>query len=702
MRILLASSSLRRVGGFVVVSLALALVAAPKAGAALAGGYEPNPANGISMPPLPGGTNAGTEQFGTTLVNAGVPGNPDLLLAGVPNVNSGDGAIVFVNPVDGSTRRIQFPTQASHAGTNPTGFGASVALIPDIGKCDPAPGAGKDCRVVSDPSHTPDYLVGAPGADFNSGVGLDMGIVYLFDGATDGVMKRIALVSEQPAAGLPDFGRSVASASGSPPCAGSGGIGGCPALASPAASGDIDGDGLTDVVIGAPSYRETQDSDPAACGTPTPCAPTGRVYVVKGSALAASAVPGTVVDASDGANLVFGAPVPYPYPAETSNPPSFGVALSPLGDLGSCNTGDLAPGTLACPIDHVSNAPDGLPDLLVSGTGADLGGTVDAGAAFVIDGGSGIVLSRLDPPSPAANGGFGAFSSGELAFGDLVDTGLPDIYVGAPGQAQGYVFTGDSTLPLGNRLWASTPLSAGGPGMSSAPTGDIAGDSPGELLIGEGNANAVHVFSACSNAIAQTIGAPGGAGGFGTAVVPVGDVNTDGYPDFAVGAPSTTGGGRVYVMRSNGAPGPGVIPCHPTGGDSGGGGATGTGGGGGGAATIPPPSKKTKALAVRRISFRSNKKKVKVGSPITLSGTLRATKKRRSCQRKQKVAIQRLALPSTFWATIDVAMTNKKGKFRATATPAPANTSFYYRARVNRTKRCAAAKSNRVKVRATN
>jgi hypothetical protein len=158
------------------------------------------------------------------------------------------------------------------------------------------------------------------------------------------------------------------------------------------------------------------------------------------------------------------------------------------------------------------------------------------------------------------------------------------------------------------------------------------------------------------------------------------------------------------VMVSDGTPGPGVTACHSTGGDGGDGGGGGSAPGGGGSSPTqpPPPKKKAHALALRRIAFGSNKKKVKAGYPITLLGRVRALSRQNTCQRRQKVAIQRVvaSTPNAAWTTIDVAITNKKGIFRTRTSPAPGSTTFNYRARVNRTKRCAAALSKRVKVRA--
>jgi FG-GAP repeat len=727
---LLTSSRLRRIGGLVVASFAVALLSAPGADAALAGGYTPRELS----EPAPVGTADG---FGGTIVTAG-----GLVLVGVPKANGGDGAIAFINPLTGESRRLDAPLEPSHIGAS-TNFGASVAVIPDIGKCLAAPAKrGAACTASPTRDGIPDYLVGAPGADINSGAGVDMGRVYLFDGSTDGLMKRIQIgpspantanpVPGAPAAGKPDFGRSVASISGLPPCAGSGGIGDCPALSARVANGDIDGDPgqVPDLAIGAPRYRETADSNPACVGPPV-CEPTGRFYVFKGEDLTG---PGNVITAEEpspnppcltsSCHLVFDGAIPYPYPQETSSPPAFGEAISPLGDIGSCDvTGVIGP---ICPAGHARSTPDGVPDLLVSGPGVDSSSVTDVGAAFVIDGASGTILERIDSPAIQHSAGFSTFGTGDVAAGDLGGGALPDIYVGAPGydggfpaQGRAFVFTGDSTLTPAAQLIASaddpTPSDAGNFGAPVAPAGNIAADAPGEVVIGESGATAdgIHIFSACANRVLQTISAPGGASGFGNAVASLGDVDGDGYVDFAVGAPNTSGGaGRVFIMLSNGTPGPAFAGCNPGGGGdpggggpAGGGGSTGGGstGGGSGAGRGATPRKRGKAvstLAKRRIQFDAAKKKVKVAAVVTFNGMLRASKRKSTCQGKQKIAIQRYQPSGGFWVTVDVAVTDKKGKFTATARPAPALT-FFYRAHVNQTKRCTLANSARVKIKAT-
>ena len=78
-----------------------------------------------------------------------------------------------------------------------------------------------------------------------------------------------------------------------------------------------------------------------------------------------------------------------------------------------------------------------------------------------------------------------------------------------------------------------------------------------------GVVNDVHIFSALAEQPLQTLRAPDpqpGAG-FGTALAPLGDLNGDGFQDYAIGAGgydagANDGQGRIYLFRSDDSPAP--------------------------------------------------------------------------------------------------------------------------------------------------
>jgi hypothetical protein len=649
--------------------------ASPARAVSLPGGYDPTIADNTS------GTTA--DRFGASFVNAGdisVPkdGKDDLIVGvpdapdpgGLPGIS---GKVVFIDGSTGGTlgtvRTPSGDAAISHVGA-PTAMGASVATLGDIGSCP------SGCSAIGPPDGYPEHLASAPGSDISS-TALDMGIVYVLDGKTFQVMKRIELAPDARPSASPGFGKAVA------------------ALA------DANDGGKPDLVIGAPGYEETAESDPAGCAAPDPstCPNLGRVYIVHGEDITGSA--GSVLDTSSESTIK----IQYFDKTTASQQPQLGAALAPLGDVGACAVPDGFPALDAfcpnAPPNAPSNVPDGYPDFLVTAPGLDVSGNTDAGKAFIVDGKRGLVFGAISSPDPQQDAGFGSVVAG-TASGDLAGGPQPDIYLSAPGQDLGavdqgraYVLNGDVTSPFLLQAF-DDPLPATGArfGTGIAALGDVAGDAPGEVAAGRGDGGGpVEILSPCKGVVLQTIPDQDPGSGFGSAIAPM-DANLDGYLDVAIGAPGYAGGkGRIYLMKSNGAPGPTFDGCNPA--PPGGGGATGTGTGTTGSGSTPPRSK-VHALAKRTIRLTGTKKKIGIGKLVTLKGRLTARTRKSKCQVRQKVAIERFELAG-FYLTIDVAVTRRDGSF-ATSTR-PSRTTIY-RARVTQTKRCMSATSKKVKIRA--
>jgi hypothetical protein len=544
-------------------------------------------------------------------------------------------------------------------------------------------------------------------------------------------MKRIQLsASDLPPSDpggptvSPEFGRSMIVPAGLPPCSGHGGIGACGYTPDSAvARGDLDGGGAPDIVVGAPGYSETGETnppprcdqpDPAACpdlgckvAEPGVCRESGRVFVFRGEAIQSN--PGATLDTPLLMVKWFGA-------FGAGNPPRFGRWLAALGDVGKCDVPDDFPATDArclnsAPPNAPNSQPDGSGDLLITVPGDDTGAQ-DAGGAFVIDGRRGAAIRALHAASADASGGFGSVVAGAPA-GDMAADLAPDVFVaspalapGSPGPGAGFVF--DGNVSSGSLLWTlgdPSAASGGGFGASYTGLGNVVSDAAAEIAVGDPRGDGigeVHIFNACKQALLQTISDPNAQAGsrFGSALVPLGDVNADGFLDLAVSAPGFDGlgadQGAVYLMRSTGAGGPGVDACRPVppaGGGGGGGGAQpGGSSGSGGGGTSSPRAR----LAARTVRITLSKRRIlRQGRLLRLRGTVRSTKRKKACQVRQKVAVQRRRPGSKFFQTFDVAITKADGSFDLKIYPF---TTYAYRARVSQTSRCTSAVSKAWKV----
>jgi hypothetical protein len=286
--------------------------------------------------------------------------------------------------------------------------------------------------------------------------------------------------------------------------------------------GDINDDGVPDLAVGAP-YQEVEDRDNA-----------GVVFLVSGA---------------DGRHLhTLHSPQPQLFA-------HFGTALGGLGDVNG----------------------DGVPDLAIGAPLQDVEGEncCDQGQVVVVSGADGTRLHTLHSPRPQRGARFGAALAG---VGDVNGDGVSDLAVGAPSQdVEGRGGVGVVFLVSGadgrhlHSLHSPNPQAGADFGRTLAGVGDVNGDGVPDLAVGDplqdlegdccGGARLVFLFSGATGRHLHTVRAPRPQpeANFGAALAGVGDVNGDGVPDLAVGAPfqyvrGLENRGQVFVFSVSTAP----------------------------------------------------------------------------------------------------------------------------------------------------
>jgi hypothetical protein len=283
-------------------------------------------------------------------------------------------------------------------------------------------------------------------------------------------------------------------------------------------AGDVNGDGYSDVIIGADYYNSGQTDE-------------GKAFVYYGGPGSLSAVPSWTAEPNqDGAE--------------------FGYSVSQAGDVNG----------------------DGYSDVIVGALAYDNGQTNEGRAFIYFGGSSGLSTS---PNWTAESDQTGAqFGWSVSSAGDVNGDGYSDVIIGANYYDNGqtdeggaFVYYGSSSGPSASPNWKAESDQANaffGSCVSSA--GDINGDGYSDVIVGDyqydngqSNEGRAFVYHGSSGGLSTspdwTAESNQDGGYFGWSVSSAGDVNGDGYSDVIVGADAYDNGqtneGRAYVYHGS-------------------------------------------------------------------------------------------------------------------------------------------------------
>ncbi|MEJ2367990.1 MAG: FG-GAP-like repeat-containing protein, partial [Acidobacteriota bacterium] len=274
-----------------------------------------------------------------------------------------------------------------------------------------------------------------------------------------------------------------------------------------ATAGDVNGDGYSDVVVGAPHFSGS----------------TGKVYVYLGSASGLPASPSWTMTGEAGGD-------------------NFGYSLSTAGDVNG----------------------NGYSDVIIGA----YGNTSGPGKVYVYFGGaSGLAASPAW--TMGGQGGGDNFGFTVATAGDVNGDGYADVIIGAPHNAgntgKAYLYLGGASGPSASPDWTAAGAATNDYfAQCVATAGDVNGDGYADVIIGEpyksDYTGEVYLYSGSATGLSSSPSWTAGGGTsslFGRSVATAGDINGDGYADIIVGVPYNSGyasGGAVIYLGGPSGP----------------------------------------------------------------------------------------------------------------------------------------------------
>ena len=510
-------------------------------------------ATGLSATPnsTPDDGNSPGAGFGISVATAGDingDGYSDVII-GADQCDNGDGTDGTAFIYHGSAAGLSVsPNSSRHDAQANAWFGNSVACAGDIN----ADGYS-------------DVIVGA--YYYKVGANVGEGQVFVYHGSAAGISADPAQILNDGNQANASFGVCVASA------------------------GDINGDGYSDVIVGANQYDDGANAN------------EGRAFVYHGSAAGLSATPNSSPDDANQASASFGLSVAsagdvnadgysdviigahlYDDGATNNEGRAFvyhgsatGLSTTPNSTPDDAGQADAWFGYSVSTAGDVNG--DGYSDVIIGAYKYDDGANADEGRAFLYHGSAtGLSASPNSTPDDANQAG-ADFGISVAAAGDVNSDGYSDVIIGAyayndgangaegrafvyHGSAAGLVAAPFSTLDDADQQLAFFGSSVGG-------AGDVNGDGYSDVIVGayqyddgangnEGNAFVYHGSSAGLSATPNSVlnDANQADANFGISVSGTGDVNGDGYSDVIVGAylyddGANTNEGRAYVYHGS-------------------------------------------------------------------------------------------------------------------------------------------------------